>query len=66
MSITRGNRIAQGTRRHRVKIASIPQELDCVQMRPLDELLVGIKVDKTQGHATMLTVTQDLALVAKA
>ena len=55
MSISLGDRIAQGTRRHRVKITSIPQELDRVKMRPLDELLIGIKVDKTQSHANALT-----------
>ena len=35
-------------------------------MGPLDELLVGIEVDKAQGHAAMLAIAQDLALMAQA
>ena len=65
MSITHGDRVAQGTRRHRVKVASIPQELDRVQMSPFDQFLVGVQVHKAQGHAAMLTVAKNLALVAQ-
>ena len=59
MSITHGDRVAQGTRRHRVKVASIPQELDRVQMGPFDKVLIGVQVHKAQGHAAMLAVPQD-------
>ena len=34
-------------------------------MGPLNQLLVGIQVDKAQGHTAMLAVPQDLALVAQ-
>ena len=34
-------------------------------MGPLDQFLIGIEIDKAQGHATMLTVAQNLALVAQ-
>ena len=66
MSIARGDRVAHGTRRHGVKVASIPQELDRVQMGPFDKILVGVQVHKAQGHAAMLTVAQDFALMAQA
>ena len=34
-------------------------------MGPLDQLLVGIQVDKAQSHTAMLAVPQDFALVAQ-
>ena len=43
-------------------------EFDLDEVRVLDAFggsgALGIEIDKTQGHAAMLTVTQDLALVA--
>ena len=34
-------------------------------MGPFDQFLVGVQVHKVQGHAAMLTVAKNLALVAQ-
>ena len=34
-------------------------------MGPFDKILVGVQVHKAQGHAAVLAITQDLALVAQ-
>ena len=34
-------------------------------MGPFDKVLIGIQVHKAQGHATVLTVPQDFALVTQ-
>ena len=66
MSITHGDRVAQGRVATESRLQAYRQELDRVQMGPFDKILVGVQVHKAQGHAAVLAVAQNLALVAQA